>query len=118
MLMDLIFIHEKNDAEVSKRVSQRMVQLANLNNRLSGGASGIDYAKLSTETVRNAIIRAACRESGYDNEADKLQSTDPLADALRPPSVRDETHWLVEKNYSWWRYPLIVMGLPHTKPIR
>jgi len=107
MLMDLIFIHEKNDAEVSKRVSQRMVQLANLNNRLSGGASGIDYAKLSTETVRNAIIRAACRESGYDNEADKLQSTDPLADALRPPSVRDETHWLIANDYSWWRYPLV-----------
>ena len=107
MLMDLIFIHEKNDAEVSKRVSQRMVQLANLNNRLSGGASGIDYAKLSTETVRNAIIRAACRESGYDNEADKLQSTDPLADALRPPSVRDETNWLIANYYSWWRYPLV-----------
>ena len=107
LLMDLIFIQQKNDAEVSKRVAQRMVQFADLNDRISGGASEVDYAKRSTDSVRNAMIAAACRESGYDNEADKLQSTDPLADPMWPPSVRDETHWLIANDYSWWRYPLV-----------
>ncbi|MCE2752741.1 MAG: hypothetical protein LW720_12725, partial [Pirellula sp.] len=56
LLMDLIFIQQKNHAEVSKRVAQRMVQFANLNHRISGGASEVDYGKLSTDSVRNAMI--------------------------------------------------------------
>ena len=107
LLMDLIFIQQKNHAEVSKRVAQRMVQFANLNHRISGGASEVDYGKLSTDSVRNAMIATACKESGYDDEADKLQSTAPLADPMWPPSVRDETHWLIANYYSWWRYPLV-----------
>lgn len=107
LLMDLIFIQQQNHAEVSKRVAQRMVQFANLNHRISGGASEVDYGKLSTDSVRNAIIATACKESGYDDEADKLQSTAPLADPMWPPSVRDETHWLIANYYSWWRYPLV-----------
>lgn len=129
ILLDLIHVCQKNDAEVSKRISDRMNQVyaeAKVSRQ-----SQADFARIANLNDENALLADLCKQFGYDREATQLKRVSTSSNDLDVATLRENTHWLYDdqkrstpfsQNYisqfdydtsiarntynAWWRYPL------------
>jgi hypothetical protein len=139
LFLDLIHIYQKNDAEVTKRVSERIAKRFDKGVQPNQGV--YQTADVNNWFVYPSLARA-CKRLGYEKEYEKLERFAPEITTYDVPSKDGDTHWVQAEGKSWnpsssiyyqgigpqnesseslWRYPLegkfsISWDFPRTIP--